>query len=158
VEEEVVHSTFELWLIGLIGVSLGGALGYWLPRFMKSAPLSGRETEAELEALRERHATYRNDVANHFNQTAELLDKLIGNYRDVHNHLADGAETLCEDETIKLVKRLPDDRILEQRVSLLTEAPRDYAPKITTGTKSVLDEDFGIEKIRRAAVPEPPRY
>jgi uncharacterized membrane-anchored protein YhcB (DUF1043 family) len=147
-----------LWLVAFIAAALGGALGYWLPRYLQRNTASGREAEAELEALRERHAVYRRDVATHFNQTAELLEKLIGNYRDVHNHLADGAETLCENETIKLVKRLPDDRLIEQQVSVLTEAPRDYAPKIVAGGKSVLDEDFGIEKIRGAAVPEPPRY
>lgn len=153
-----MHSTFELWLVGLIGAAVGGAIGYWLPRYLQSTSTGGREAEAELNALRERHEAYRQDVAAHFNKTAELLDQLIGNYRDVHNHLAHGAETLCENEAVKLLKRLPDDRLIEQRVSVLMEAPRDYAPKIAPGAKSVLDEDFGIEKIQRTPVPEPPRY
>ncbi len=157
-EELIVHSTFELWLIGVIGIAVGGALGYWLPRYLKTTQAGGRETESELNALRERHETYRKDVAAHFNKTAELLDQLIGNYRDVHNHLANGAETLCENEAVKLLKRLPDDRLIEQQVSVLMEPPRDYVPKVAQGGKSVLDEDFGIEKIQRTAVPEPPRY
>lgn len=154
-----MYSTFELWLIGLVGVAVGGALGYWLPRYLQTGKKSGgRDAEAELIALRERHEAYRHEVAAHFNKTAELLDQLMGNYRDVHNHLAQGAETLCENEPVKLLKRLPDDRVLERQVSALMEAPRDYAPKVPQGGKSVLAEDFGIEKIQRAAVPEPPRY
>lgn len=153
-----MHSTFELWLVGIIGLAVGGALGYLAPRYLRKSADADRGAEAELEALRERHAAYRRDVAAHFNKTAELLDQLIGNYRDVHNHLAQSAETLCEHEAVTLLKRLPDDRLIEQQVPGVFEAPRDYAPKATHGGKNILDEDFGIEKIHRAAVPEPPRY
>lgn len=153
-----MYSTFELWLTGIVGLAIGGAIGYFAPRYLQRQSPNGSATEAELQALRASHESYRHDVAAHFSKTAQLLEQLIGDYRDVHNHLAHGAETLCEDQPVTALKRLPDDRLAEQQVPTLVEAPRDYAPKIAQGSKNILDEDFGIEKIKRAAIPEPPRY
>jgi len=158
VEGATVHSSFELWLVGFVALAAGVATGYLLPRYLKLAALPKNALEEELDALKTKHETYRHDVANHFGKTAELLEQLIGNYREVHNHLAYGAEELCQNEAVKLLKPLPESRTLEQQIPKLMEAPRDYAPKTILGGKSVLDEDFGIEKIHRATTPEPPRY
>ena len=153
-----MHSSFELGLIAVVALAAGGLIGYFLPRYLKLAALPQNALEEELNALKTQHETYRHDVANHFGKTAELLEQLINNYREVHNHLAYGAEELCQNETVKLLKPLPESRVLEQQIQTLMEAPRDYAPKAVVGGKSVLDEDFGIEKIHRATTPEPPRY
>ena len=153
-----MHSSFELWLMAGIALITGGAIGYFAPRYLKTDSNTNRALEEELQAQRDKHEAYREEVATHFGKTAELLAQLLGNYRDVHNHLAHGAEILCENANIKRLQPLPDDRLIEQQVSTSVEAPRDYAPKTATGGKSVLDEDFGIEKIYREPTPEPPRY
>lgn len=157
--EFVVHSTFELWLIAGLALAAGIAAGYWAPRQFKGGiPSNARALEDELAALREKHQAYRHEVASHFDKSAELLAQLMHDYREIHNHLAHGGAALCENENIKLLKLLPDERMIEQQVSALAEPPRDYAPKQQTNGKSVLDEDFGIEKVRREPTPEPPRY
>ena len=155
-----MHSTFDLWLVGVIALAVGGAIGFFVPHINKAARSGNnrQSMEDELQALRDRHDSYRHDVAAHFDKTAELLSQLLGNYRDVHNHLANGAEHLCPNEQIRRLQQLPDERLIEQQVPGSVEAPRDYAPRATAGGKGVLDEDFGIEKIFRETTPEPPRY
>jgi uncharacterized membrane-anchored protein YhcB (DUF1043 family) len=149
-----------MWFVAIIALVAGGVVGFFLPRSsgMLKARGSQQTTNEELEALRDRNASYQREVAAHFDKTAELLGQLLGNYRDVHNHLAQGAERLCADADIRRLQNLPDERLIEQQIPSTLEAPRDYAPKVAAGGKGVLDEDFGIEKIHREATPEPPRY
>ncbi len=154
-----MHSTFELWLTAGFALAVGVAAGYWAPRLLKKGtPSSQRALADELAALQENHLAYRHEVASHFDKSAELLAQLMHDYRNVHNHFAHSGTALCPNENIKLLKPMPEERVTEQQVSALAEPPRDYAPKQQNNGKSVLDEDFGIEKIRREPTPEPPRY
>lgn len=155
-----MHSTPEMWFVAIVALAVGGAIGFFLPHSSRipRAPGARSAAEEELEAMRDRHENYRRDVEMHFDKTAELLGQLLGNYREVHNHLAHGAECLCPDANIRRLQNLPDERLIEQQVAPTLEAPRDYAPRAASGGKGVLDEDFGIEKIRREMAPEPPRY
>ena len=157
-EDLVVHSTLVLWLIAGLSLATGGVIGFFTPRFLKGNNDSNHALEEELQNLRDRHDNYRHDVANHFNKTAELLSQLLGNYREVHNHLAAGADALCANASIKRLQPLSDDRLIEQQLTTTLEVPRDYAPRPAAGGKGILDEDFGIEKIQREHPPEPPRY
>jgi uncharacterized membrane-anchored protein YhcB (DUF1043 family) len=150
-----VFNSTEVWIIGILAVAAGGALGYFLPRYLYGAPRRNREFETQLHALQEQHKNYRYDVNAHFNRTAELLSQLANSYRDVHNHLARGALDLCDPGAVKLLKLLPE-QALEEQPSLAVEPPRDYALRSPYDT-GVLDEDFGLEKARSTSA-EPPRY
>ena len=147
----------EVWIIGILAIGVGGALGYFLPRYLHPAPRRSREFETQLHTLQEQHKNYRYDVNAHFNRTAELLSQLANSYREVHNHLARGAIDLCDPGAVKLLKMLPEQNpVLEEQQSLAVEPPRDYALR-SPYEKGVLDEAFGLEKAR-SKIPEPPRY
>jgi uncharacterized membrane-anchored protein YhcB (DUF1043 family) len=154
----IVYSTAEVWGIALLAIAVGAAIGYLLQRQLHAAPRRNREVEQQLHALQDQHKNYRYDVNAHFNRTAELLGQLAESYREVHNHLARGALDLCDPGAVKLLKLLPEQTpVLEEQRATVIEPPRDYALK-SPYDKSVLDEDFGLEKARGHHAPEPPRY
>lgn len=152
-----MYSSTEVWIIAILAVSIGGALGFFLNRYLKPAPPRNRDFEEQLHALQEQHRNFRYDVNAHFNRTAELLGQMADSYREVHNHLARGAIELCDPGAVKLLKMLPEQApVLEEQQSISLEPPRDYALR-SPYDKGVLAEDFGLEK-RRVATPEPPPY
>lgn len=73
-------------LSGILGLLLGCLIGMWLER--RKMP--------DIEALKAEHANYRNDVETHFEKTAQLAHQMADNYRNMYQHLAQGAVALCE--------------------------------------------------------------
>lgn len=152
-----MYSSAEVWVIAILAVAAGMALGYFLNRYMHPVVRRSHEFEQQLHSLQEQHKNYRYDVNAHFNRTAELLSQLANSYREVHNHLARGAIDLCDPGAVKLLKMLPEQApVLEEEQPIAVEPPRDYALR-SPYDKGVLDEDFGLDKARKA-MPEPPRY
>lgn len=73
-------------LSGIVGLLLGCLIGIWLER--RKLP--------DVDALKAEHASYRADVETHFEKTAQLAHQMADNYRNMYQHLAQGAVTLCE--------------------------------------------------------------
>lgn len=54
-----------------------------------------RELEDRLQLAEDEMNRYRHEVSEHFGQTSKLLRDLTLQYRNVYEHLAEGARTLC---------------------------------------------------------------
>lgn len=79
-------------ITGLIVGLLAGAAGTWLWwRF--GAPRDGADSK--------RQAEYQEEVADHFVKTAELVNRLTDSYKEVFDHLRDGAGKLVDEETLR---------------------------------------------------------
>jgi len=123
-----------------------------------------RELEGLLHDLQGRHERYQRDVSDHFEQTAHLVNELTQRYREVHEHLVQGALTLCDDpkrhrdeNPARVFNSLegpagtpasapvyaPYSRLDDQDLSGF-EPPRDYATK-SPSDKGTLDERFGFK-------------
>jgi uncharacterized membrane-anchored protein YhcB (DUF1043 family) len=153
-----VYSTTEVWIIAIVAIAVGAAIGYLVYQYLHPVPRRNRELEQQLHALQEQHKHYRYDVNAHFNKTADLLGLLANSYREVHNHLARGSLELCDPGAVKLLRPLPEQTpVLEEQTPAVIEPPRDYALKSSPFEKGVLDEDFGLEKGSRH-IAEPPRF
>ena len=85
-------SIAELATMMVILALLGGIIGYVVGT--DRARRSGNQDA--LDALRRESDDYRHGVSAHFQQTAELMQQLTGNYRTLYTHLAQGAGALCE--------------------------------------------------------------
>lgn len=120
-----MYNTLEVALIAAVALLIGAGAAYLLLRWR--SPAAGGD--AELRQLREEHEQYRHEVTTHFSKTAEMLGQLAGSYREVHNHLAQGAQALCEPGAARSLRTLPDDigEAQPARHEML-EPPRDYAP------------------------------
>jgi uncharacterized protein len=93
-----LDDTTSIWATGILSFALGLILGcigtyLFLGRYSQTANL--RE---ELDELREKFSDYRDQVTQHFMRTSELVQEMTQSYRAVYEHLATGAQELCEGE------------------------------------------------------------
>ncbi|MFA7386037.1 MAG: DUF1043 family protein [Thiohalobacteraceae bacterium] len=96
------------WGIGVIAFAFGLGVGFLLAYLL--APRSGRiqALEGELRAAQSDHAAYRGKVDQHFRKTAELFEDMTGRYRAVYQHMASGAQMLCEERPPSLQLEITD--------------------------------------------------
>lgn len=164
-----MDSTATVWMIALLGFAAGIGFGALIYHFTRS-DTGGKSQELanRLDDAQRTHQQYEEDVASHFVQTAELVNRLTESYRDVHAHLSEGAHSLCgNNEALRqqlessLANRLitteetPEaetaaaDEQTETGVSVdPVEPPKDYAPKSSPAETGTLSEDFGIDRKR----------
>jgi len=140
-----------LLAVGFIGILIGAALH---KQFSSEGSKSRKLSEA-LEQEREKNQQYQARVASHFSETAGLLNNLTQQYRDVHQHLALGAEDLCRDDggqslltgvPIELEIAANNNHVENLSDDNTPQPPLDYAPKGETGNTGVLSEEFGLDK------------
>jgi len=98
------------WMGIAIVFGLGGGAGFFISRQIKDKRTL--ELEEKLESARNELAGYRGDVNQHFLKTSLLLGKLTNNYREVYEHLATGAQKLCNEKPNTPKLDLPDNNIL----------------------------------------------
>ena len=99
-------ASITFWSIFGGGVMLGAAVGAALAIvFLKRVRSGDAESTRELERKLE---TYRDDVASHYAETAKRVDALTHAYKDVYEHLEDGAYRLVGERQLR--RRLDDAR------------------------------------------------
>lgn len=141
-----MYSFSTLVIIGFLGLLFGGALGATALYVFRTRFLS-QDLEQRLHQAENNLQAYQRNVAEHFAQTSGLVNNLTQAYREVHEHLANGALRLA---TPAISRQIIDSAnteshstgkayLGEQRI----EPPRDWAPK-TPGSKGALSEDFGL--------------
>lgn len=140
-----MEQSLATWLLPIVGVIAGIVIGYLIAR--NSAPNS---TQRQVDELQERLDTYQSEVVTHFNTTASLLRKLTDSYRDMQDHLSEGADRLALDEQTRqrLLAALHSENHHSYRERLsspaFTEPPKDYAPK-DSDVPDTLNENFGLK-------------
>ena len=146
------------WLMALGCLVAGGAIGYYLGSNSEVANRRVNENAERARAAEEKLNLYRSEVTSHLQKTAELMLKLATDYRDIRDHLADGAQNLLSDQPLEATSALlelqgnaqRDDLGQSAETAIHQEPPLDYAPK-----KGVLDETFGIDKPADVTAPRP---
>jgi len=141
-----VYSFSALVITGLLCLLSGAAIGA-VVLYVFRTQILGRDLEQRLHEAESSLQGYQRDVAEHFSQTSQLVNNLTSAYREVHEHLADGALKLA---TPAISRKILDSAntnlsgstkayISEQRI----EPPRDWAPK-APGAKGALSEDYDL--------------
>lgn len=131
------------WMAAAIVFGIGGGTGFFISRQIKDKRTL--ELEEKLTSARNELAGYRGDVNQHFLKTSLLLGKLTNNYREVYEHLATGAQKLCNEKPNTPKLDLPDTKILppmevtehdapaiELAAETMVEIPNAEAPKEAT--------------------------
>ena len=149
-----------LVLGGMALVALGLFIGWSIGRKTSASDQKYREVERKLDQMLQDKKVYEDEVVEHFSQTATLLNNLTDSYREVHNHLAQGASALCQGKGPVALDHLEDGTDPQEIPAHLTsvQPPLDYAPKTSPDEKGMLNEEFGLDRQHRAEPPEdPPR-
>ncbi len=138
-----------IWLIGLGCLLCGTILGAVLFKVYLSDEAKVRTLEEQLQALSEEHESYKSNVHNHFNSSAQLLGKLTESYREVFVHMAEGARTLCPDYISSQMSLSGDSKALLGQADTSNTPlapPLDYAARTEPTKKSGKDdEDYGFD-------------
>lgn len=142
-----------IWLTAIIA-GIAGWLGGWLlGRRSTAGQRKSLALQESLNASEQRLQEYKREVQEHFVQTADAVKQMNESYQSLHRRLADGATALCgdmEDNPLleKVKGRRADDPDSDQQKQLPLEPPLDYAPKKGPADKGILNEDFGLDKVR----------
>ena len=117
-------------LIGLaVGIAAGIGLGFWLGR-RRVENTSVASVQRENEQLREQ-------VTDHFVETARLINQMTDSYKSVFDHLSESAEKLVDPATLS--ERLPQVSGREVRLKHLGAKPSapaaDSVPTAATSPK-----------------------
>lgn len=67
--------------------------------------------EQERDEASDALSGYQQEVVGHFHQTSELLKEMTLQYRNIYEHLAQGAEALCPEGTLALETHAPIDSL-----------------------------------------------
>lgn len=142
--ELVITVAFAMTIIGL-------AAGYLIALRAAPSRQSQRQLEEHLNDMKQQQESYQSEVSEHFVETADLLNQLTTSYRDVHNHLAKGAQLLAGDnakETLKALEGASETPVIVAEGDTITP-PLDYAPKTAPNEPGMLNEEFGLDKKAR---------
>ncbi len=86
-----------VWVVGLISLAIGVGLGAGIAYLALGSFRRARELKSKLDALQQEHDAYRDEVAQHFLKTSQLVHKMTDSYRDVYKHLANSSQSLCKE-------------------------------------------------------------
>ncbi|MCH1492324.1 MAG: YhcB family protein [Luminiphilus sp.] len=140
----------------LLGLGIGLAAGWLLGMRRKSKRDVILDLEARLERAIESRADYEAEVAEHFAKTAQLLNRMTQDYREVYSHLASGADTLCDGEvnipSAKTLLETSDDGQEVPGNLVDVVPPLDYAPRKSPDETGQLAETFGLDRPGSQAV------
>ncbi len=102
--------------IGVIAV----IIGFFIGRFSSGEGKEKKVNQQRLEKAEQALAEYRESVTAHFQGTAQLIERMNENYREVYHHLAQGAQQLTDCETTLQVVQPPN--ITQQPAAALPQA------------------------------------
>lgn len=137
-----------IWLVGAVCIAIGMAVGVIVGGRLSIGSSRVQELEAQVRQLKSDHRAYRDNVSDHFSQTAQLVQHMTDSYRDVYQHLAGGARELCSPEVANQLLPARDDAAFSADGPDGAVPPRDYADRLGPKQKGALSEEFGIEKSR----------
>ncbi|MDX1626731.1 MAG: DUF1043 family protein [Wenzhouxiangellaceae bacterium] len=103
----------EIWIWSIVGLLIGGALGALACWFAmrRSSP------QSSLRAIKRENEEFREQVNAHFVETARLINRMTDSYKDVFDHLSQGAEKLVDEKA--LAERMPQVSDREVRLKHL---------------------------------------
>jgi uncharacterized membrane-anchored protein YhcB (DUF1043 family) len=134
--------------IAIVAIVVGLVLGLFMGRRTSGSARRYRDVALKLDQVMQDKKSYEAEVVEHFTKTAGLLNELTESYREVHNHLAQGADKLCNGSGPVSLERLESKRDRAEIPAHLAhiQPPLDYAPKTSPNEKGMLNEEFGLER------------
>ncbi len=86
----------------LSAVLLGTVIGALIMYFVSNNKNKDNDPKAAIAEVENKLNAYQEDVSNHFEETADLIDDLTQSYKKVFDHMSKSAKQLMSDEQIQL--------------------------------------------------------
>lgn len=118
-----------VWVYALIGLVVGLIIGALAMRYGNSTVRQQDAIKAELDTKKEELDTYRNELVSHFARSAELLDNMAKDYRQLYQHMAKSSNELMPDMPTQenpFNYRLSESEAANDQ-SPINMPPRDYS-------------------------------
>jgi uncharacterized membrane-anchored protein YhcB (DUF1043 family) len=150
------------WWLPLTTLVIGIVGGVFIARSSDRDRRKATDLQLQLDSLNTELNEYRNRVTRHFARTAELVDALAANSREIYRHLAEGSEKLCDTDAVKLGQF--DDKLglgdqKTQTAESVTAVEPSEPPKPDDGWYEILPETdeprSDAEKPEKRKVEEP---
>lgn len=135
-------NNFDTGILFLI-FAAGLIAGYLLVKLSSKSTTDTQSLKKKLEELRVEHQGYQESVNGHFTRTADLIDKMNRNYKEIQTHLMQGAELLVNPE-YRLETDASETESSNNEEPESFDAPRDYAPK-EPDQEGTLSEHYGLK-------------
>ncbi|CDH28712.1 putative cytochrome d ubiquinol oxidase subunit III (Cytochrome bd-I oxidase subunit III) [Xenorhabdus bovienii str. Jollieti] len=117
------------WEYALIGLIIGFIVGALAVRFGSSRLRQQNAAQAELEKNRAELEEYRKELVSHFAHSAELLDNMARDYRQLYQHMAKSSNELMPNMPIQdnpFNYRLTESEVGKSKITS-SMPPRDYS-------------------------------
>lgn len=118
------------WEYALIGLVVGIVIGALVMRFGNRKLRQQQVLQNELDKSKTDLEEYRQELAGHFAHSAELLDNMARDYRQLYQHMARSSSNLLPDLPIQenpFRYRLAEAEAEADNDQALVEMPRDYS-------------------------------
>lgn len=135
-------STFSIVLVcGIAGAFIGAAIG----RYVDPQRKENLAREEQLRKATEALAIYRQQMNEHFTQTATIVKTIADDCRNLQDHVAVDALKLTGLDLRESASTVSESDFSLARLagSQPIEPPRDYAPK-NKGSLGMLSEEYGL--------------
>lgn len=116
------------WEYALIGLVVGLIIGAIAMRFGNSKLRQQQALQYELEKSKKELVEYREELVSHFARSAELLDNMANDYRQLYQHMAKSSSNLLPDvsaEANPFLARLNESEASNDQTPV--QMPRDYS-------------------------------
>lgn len=108
-------------IAGVVGFGLGLLVMWWADR--------KRSGGSSVATLKKEHEQFREQVTDHFVETAERINRLTDSYKDLFDHLSHGAETLVDESSLReRMPRVSDQEVRLKRLGTRTATAEDRGP------------------------------
>lgn len=91
-----------MWVF-IVPLVVGIASGFSIGRYASSLQDSSESLKSEIARLREQPIAYKQQVRQHFTETAEALNAMTSNYRDLYDRLSKASQDLGEKDATSAV-------------------------------------------------------
>ncbi|WP_394244038.1 Z-ring associated protein ZapG [Vibrio astriarenae] len=140
------------WIYAIVGLLIGALIGYFVARFTAPDAKKQKHLQKDLESAQFTLEQQRQELSDHFAQTAILLDTIGKDYTKLYQHMAETSRELLpqlpeqdnpftklasKPETTEKSSISRDDIKEEQPTSNSEQAPKDYA----NGATGLLKEE-----------------
>lgn len=120
------------WIYAIVGLLVGTIVGVVISRLTTPEYKKQKSVQKELEAAKFELEQQRQELVDHFAQTAEMLDTLGKDYTKLYQHMAKTSSELLpnlpeQDNPFDKKTAMSTEQIEEDQSSNVNEQPKDYA-------------------------------